>query len=114
MRGSIPGLGTSLSQSSVVRWKPIAWCVYSLGGVVVFGLILFHIYLICKSDRLWYFVILYVFLTLSYLSNQIFNYFADEIHLHHRDIAAFFLPLTSFDNPISTVCQGLALAIQFA
>jgi len=111
--GSIKGLQTSCSWSSIKGWSIPSWITYSVLSVGVVALLGYHLYLSYEEEIIFYYLLSLAIITLYYLC----VYFAcirkteHKFHFHHWFLAHMACFYFRFHNVTSNIAYMIAYGI---
>jgi len=111
--GSIKGLQTSCSWSSIKGWSIPSWITYVSLTAGVSALLGYHVYLSYDDEIIFYYLLSIVVIALYYIG----VYFVcvrnteHEFHLHHWFLAHILCFYFRFDNIVSNVVFSIAYGI---
>lgn len=104
---SIPQLNYSLTLKGLQTMHPIGQLVFLAGGLLVAGLVVYHLVLARREGYLGLYAAALVGAVgvLAVVSLVLQEQYS--VYIHHYFLFGFFIPFARFRNPVSMVCQAV-------
>ena len=108
---AIPQVNYSLTASDLGRMPPEGRIVFLSAGVLMLGLVLYHLLLAYRANILFPYAGAFsgsiaVLALLSWMLSGRYS-----VHIHHYFLFGFFIPFARFKHPVSLVCQAVCAGV---
>ncbi len=108
---NIRGLNYSLTPSDLQRMPLMAVAVFSLCGLIILALALYHLYLARREGVLLPYssLLIAAILLIGIITWAVREHY--YFHFHHYFFFGFFIPFLRFKNPVSLICLGVCAGV---